>query len=76
MTFDEACRAVVRAAKGAKPGHGLQYAAAYAQAGIGMTGEERRVQALYILSNLTTWRGEEAQQVKAVLREASKKVGG
>jgi hypothetical protein len=52
----------------------LQYAAAYARIGIGMTGERRRIQALYILSNLRTWRGEEAQTVKAVLREASKKV--
>ncbi len=37
-----------------------------------MIGEEMRVQILYVLSNLSGWRGERAREVKAVLKEASK----
>jgi hypothetical protein len=61
MTFEECCQAII-AAKGPN-----DYAKAYARAGLGMTGEEARVQALYIRSNLATWRGEEARKVKAEL---------
>ena len=45
------------------------YALTYVKAAImlDMTGEELRVQCLYILSNLTHWRGETARQVKEVL---------
>ena len=45
------------------------YAKAYAQAGLRMTDrEEIRVQALYILSNMTGWRGEQATLVRTTLR--------
>jgi hypothetical protein len=37
-----------------------------------MAGEELRVQILYILSNLEYWRGQEAREVKKVLKEACK----
>lgn len=37
-----------------------------------MVGEELRVQILYILSNLQSWRGERAREVKAVLKQVSK----
>lgn len=65
MTYDEACRAVVAEAKDG-------YARAYANAGIGMRGEEARVQCLYILNNLSRWRGPLARDVKAVLKATGK----
>lgn len=73
MTFDEACLAIMRAARLAPKNSGLRYAAAYANAGIGMEGEARRVQALYIRNNLATWRGEEARQVKEFLDRTGRK---
>lgn len=65
MTFDDACKLILADPK-ANP-----YAQTYARAGIGMTGEMQRVQALYILSNLSHWRGPEAKNVRARLREAT-----
>lgn len=46
------------------------YAQTYAMAGLqmNMTGEELRVQLLYVLSNLQQWRGEEARATKQVLK--------
>ena len=38
-----------------------------------MIGEELRVQLLYVLSNLSSWRGEKAREVKLILKEASKR---
>jgi len=64
LSFDDCCRAIVRNAD--KPA--LNYAVNYAKAGIGMRGEEARVQALYILGNITTWRGDDAKQVRASLK--------
>lgn len=37
-----------------------------------MVGEELKVQLLYVLSNLSSWRGERAREVKKVLKEAAK----
>lgn len=37
-----------------------------------MVGKEMKVQLLYVLSNLGSWRGERAREVKAVLKEAAK----
>lgn len=72
MTFDECCNAVIKAAREKPSNYFLQYAASYARAGIGMTGEKARVQALYILSNLAYWRGEKAKEVKAALKGYTK----
>lgn len=38
-----------------------------------MVGEELRVQLLYVISNLSHWRGERAREVKAILKESSKR---
>jgi hypothetical protein len=62
MTFDECCRAIVKSPK-VNP-----YAITYARAGLGMTGDAARVQALYILSNLSGWRAPEAKAVRASLK--------
>ncbi|MGL5737167.1 MAG: hypothetical protein ACRCYS_20105 [Beijerinckiaceae bacterium] len=73
MTFHEICNRVIAAAKHAPQNSGLQYAAAYAKAGLGMTDPEMiRVQKLYIDSNLSSWRGPEAREVKYQLRKRSK----
>lgn len=66
MNFTEACMAIVenRAAKA------LNYAVGYAEAGMGMTPgtHEAKVQALYILNNISGWRGDEAKTVRAALK--------
>jgi hypothetical protein len=71
MTYEEACEQIIRAsiALRAKPGLLLHYAAQYARAGRGMTGEARKAQALYILANITNWRGPKAPEVRATLRQ-------
>ena len=71
LAFNEACQRVMHwAGKNSK-----RYtvsgpmAYVYARAGLHMTDREMiRVQALYILSNLQGWRGEEARMVKATLK--------
>ena len=67
LTYDQCCMAIVDDAKADG------YAKAYARAGLGMTGEMARVQCLYILNNITHWRAPIAKQVRAALREYSKK---
>jgi hypothetical protein len=65
MTFNDACRRVFENCPDG-------YAKTYARAGINMIGEEARVQALYILGNMSYWRGDEAKQVRMFLKEFSK----
>ena len=45
---------------------------AHEKTGKMMVGKEMKVQLLYVLSNLSHWRGERAKEVKAVLKEASR----
>lgn len=52
----------------------LNYAVNYARAGQGMTGQEAKVQCLYILNNMTAWRGETAKAVRESLKLHSKGV--
>lgn len=72
LTFDDCCRAVMKAADEAKPGAAITWAYGYARSGIGMTGDARSVQALYILNNIASWRGDEAKRVRAALKRFSK----
>jgi lysylphosphatidylglycerol synthetase-like protein (DUF2156 family) len=67
MTFYEACKLVVASCNN-------EYAKSYAQAGVdyNMTGHEAKVQALYILNNITHWRGSVAKEVRTEL----KRIGG
>jgi hypothetical protein len=47
-----------------------RYALAFAKAGLKFDGyHEIRSQALYIVANLNTWRGETARNTKKILRE-------
>lgn len=69
QTFHDACRAVVRNAD--KPA--LNYAVGYARAGLDMTeAEEIRVQSLYILNNISGWRGDEAKAARAIFKGVAK----
>ena len=52
----------------------LNYAVNYARAAMGMSGEELRVQCLYILGNITHWRHPEAKGVKDTLKAFGKVV--
>lgn len=73
LAFHEACQRVIRAAKDAKPDALIQYAASYAKRGMAMRDmREIKVQALYILNNLSAWRGEEARIVKETLKGFTK----
>ena len=67
MTFDDACELILADPK-ADP-----YAKTYAKRGIGMEGEMRRVQALYIENNLEEWRHPQAKEVRALLKDIGKK---
>jgi hypothetical protein len=73
LAFHEACQRVIRAASQAKPDALIQYAASYAKRGMQMRDmHEIKVQALYILNNLSAWRGDEARIVKATLKGFTK----
>ena len=63
VSFNVICRTVLISSKT------NEYAKAYAAAGLEMTDrEEIRVQALYLLSNLSHWRGPEAKATKDNLK--------
>lgn len=69
QTFHDACRAIVRNA--GTPA--LNYAVGYARAGLDMSApDEIRVQSLYILNNITHWRGDEAKAARNILKGAAK----
>jgi hypothetical protein len=64
--FHDACRTVLREAKD-------PYAKSYAQAGLTLASADAiKTQCLYIMSNLATWRGDEARKTKAVFVALSK----
>lgn len=65
MTFNEACNIILGS-------NANGYAKGYALAGLEMVGHEVRVQALYILNNISHWRGPEAKAVRAALKEMVK----
>lgn len=50
----------------------LNYAVEYCRAARLMSGEELRVQCLYILGNITRWRHEKAKEVRATLKAFTK----
>lgn len=47
----------------------LNYAVNYAHVGRHMEGHELYVQVLYVLNNITRWRGEVAKRVRGVLKQ-------
>jgi hypothetical protein len=64
--FVDLCQRVV-----GDPGCKNPYARSYAETGIALcvTREEIEVQCLYILNNISGWRGEEAKLVRAGLKD-------
>ena len=46
----------------------LNYAINYCNYALDMTGEELRVQCLYIISNITYWRHPKAKEVRNIIR--------
>lgn len=69
MTFHEACRSIV-AHQGV---HSVRYAIGYAKHGLLVTDPyEQKVQSLYILNNITHWRGDIAKRVRESLKAVSK----
>lgn len=68
MTFDECCATILRN----RNEKALNWAVEYARAGLGMAGADARVQALYILNNMSRWRGDTAKQVRESLKAISK----
>ncbi len=77
--FRLCCNIIVQAgvARNGKPGEkALNYAVGYAQAGLHLTTDEAiRVQILYILNNITHWRGDAAKLVRQDLKNLSHEYG-
>jgi len=68
LSFDECCAAIMRNRN--EPA--LNYAVGYARAGLGMKGPDAKAQAVYILNNMSRWRGDVAKQVRESLKAISK----
>jgi hypothetical protein len=68
MNMHEACYAIVTN----RQEKALNYAVNYAREGMHMTGADARVQALYILNNMSRWRGPTAKLVRESLRAIAK----
>ena len=68
MSKQEAIDKIILAANRLRARGLIHYAAAYAKADATMTGRDWEVQCLYILNNLSGWRGDEAKAVKAFLK--------
>ena len=51
----------------------LNYAVDYCQVALSMTGEDLRVQCLYILNNIQKWRQPESKQVRETLKAFTKR---
>ena len=47
----------------------LNWAIGYCKCALNMSGEELRVQCLYILNNITRWRHPKAKDVRSTLKE-------
>lgn len=73
LTFQECCEAIVKAGDDPKQVRQVNYAVGYAKRGLRMSYPEAiRVQALYIVGNIITWRGDTAKAVRAALKEIGK----
>lgn len=66
--FHSACKAVIDA----RTSPAVRFAVNYAAAGLGITDPEScRVQCLYILNNITGWRGDVAKATRAEFKRLS-----
>lgn len=76
MTLDDALRAIIDG----QPNQ-VNWAVNYAKHALGMiergaTNRALHGQLLYVIGNLQSWRGEQARQAKAVIKQAIKQFGG
>ena len=63
--FKQACKNII----GNKQAKAVNYAVNYARMGLTLTDiESARTQALYILSNITYWRGSIASETRSILK--------
>ena len=66
LSFHDCCRAVVAKAET----KALNYAVGYAEAGLDLQSPSaQELQALYILNNITHWRGDQATAIRATLKQ-------
>lgn len=72
LSFHECCHAIVKN----RNEKALNYAVNYAREGLNMDQDDyaAKVQCLYILNNMTAWRGETAKAVRESLKLHSKGV--
>lgn len=75
VSFQELADAVEVARKEVKNPYGQSYLRALPTAAEEYGAEGVAVQLLYVLNNITTWRGEEARRVKGVFRDYLKQNG-
>ena len=68
LTMHQCCTAILQSAHE----KALNYAVNYARHGLTCEGPEAKVQALYILGNITRWRGPMAKQVRESLKHIAK----
>ena len=68
LTMRQCCTAILQSAHD----KAFAYAIGYARHGLTCEGHEARVQALYILNNMTRWRGPMAKQVRDSLKSIAK----
>jgi hypothetical protein len=73
MTFEQCCKAIVAAGDDPKQVKQVNYAVNYAKAGLLMSHPEAiKMQALYIVNNISSWRGDTAKAVREELKRIGK----
>ena len=73
--FHNCCQTIIAAGTGPGASKSLNYAVAYAEAGTQMTSSYMiKVQALYVLNNITHWRGPIAKAVRTDLKTIVKQL--
>jgi hypothetical protein len=72
--FHSCCKSIIHAAD-VDHTKAVNWAYGYAQAGLSLyTSEGIRVQCLYILNNITHWRGDEAKRVRNELKSLAEEL--
>jgi hypothetical protein len=67
--FQDACNHIIQAGNDPKQVNQVNWAVNYAKHGLLIHDEEAMyAQALYILNNISRWRGETAKQVRALMK--------
>jgi hypothetical protein len=73
--FQDACMEVIKAANDPKQVTQVNWAGNYAKYGLLIKDEqEAKVQAMYILNNITHWRGDTAKEVRATMKKIMKEI--